>query len=276
MLSSLLVSVLLTALTLTHGSPMVSRDNSGSDPWLNFLDKNGLTTAEGLYADFFNTDEAAQVKEYLKCDDKYTILVPENEAFGSDKPSVGPETGSLFLYNTIIGDVPSGAPTTSRRADKSESRGVHSSGYNFPQRPSSKHKRWGLIEGRQVQVIDRQFSSSRKRWSDDSIFINQAVGSANVKKIYQYKSCKVFVIDLFNKLPTTISDLLCKPLIDTTPDGFVKFGGGLQKAGLLDRVDEYKERTILAPTDDAFDEAGDIPEDRLQSILENHIITGTP
>ncbi|KAG8778835.1 hypothetical protein FRC12_024779 [Ceratobasidium sp. 428] len=255
---------------------MVSRDNSDSDPWLQFLDKSGLTTAEGLYAEFFKTDEADQVKQYLKCDDKYTILVPNNEAFGYDKPSVDPDTGSRFLYNTIIGDVPSGPPTTSRRADKSESRGVHSSGYNFPQRPSSKHKRWGLIEGRQVQVIDRQFSSSRKRWSDDSIFINQAVGSANVEKIYQYKSCKVFAIDLVNALPPRISDLLCKPLIDTTPNGFVEFGGKLQKAGLLDSLDDkYTERTVFAPTDDAFNKAGGIPDDRLQAILENHIITGT-
>jgi len=91
-----------------------------------------------------------------------------------------------------------------------------------------------------------------------------------------FKKIIILIIDTVLTLPTTVSDLLCKSLLDTTPNGFTKFGGGLQKADLLDKVDNGRQITIFAPTDEAFNDVDidGLSNDDLSSLLRNHFFFG--
>jgi hypothetical protein len=95
------------------------------------------------------------------------------------------------------------------------------------------------------QVVDKFSSASRKRGSDeDLILIDRPVGSAKVVGRFPFKKIIILVIDTVLTLPTGVSDILCKPLIESTPNGFIKFGGALQKTDLLDKVDNGRKITV--------------------------------
>jgi hypothetical protein len=95
------------------------------------------------------------------------------------------------------------------------------------------------------QVVDKLSTGNRKRGSDeDLILVDRPVGSAKVVGRSTFKKIIILIIDTLLTLPTSISDILCKPLIDSAPNGFTKFGGALQKTGLLDKVDNGRKITV--------------------------------
>ncbi|KAF8754543.1 hypothetical protein RHS01_05791 [Rhizoctonia solani] len=142
-------------------------------------------------------------------------------------------------------------------------------------RPAGSRKRTYNLQDYQVQVID-QFSNndsdSWKRWSNDPlILIDRAVGSAKVVGSFTFKNIIVLIIDSVLSLPGKVSDLLCKPLIKNAPEGFVKFGSALQKAGLLNSLDNRGARlTLFAPIDDEFCDIDKFSKEELKSFLKNH------
>jgi hypothetical protein len=69
-------------------------------------------------------------------------------------------------------------------------------------------------------------------------------GRRQVLEQLAFKNVDIFVLYTVLTIPTSVSDLLCKPLIAKTTSGFVKFGGSLQKAGLLDTVDNGNRTTV--------------------------------
>ncbi|KAF8749848.1 hypothetical protein RHS01_09783 [Rhizoctonia solani] len=111
-------------------------------------------------------------------------------------------------------------------------------------------------------VID-QFSNndsdSWKRWSNDPLI--SLTAQSGVQSVLS--------------LPGKVSDLLCKPLIKNAPEGFVKFGSALQKAGLLNSLDNRGARlTLFAPIDDEFCDIDKFSKEELKSFLKNHFFFG--
>jgi hypothetical protein len=76
------------------------------------------------------------------------------------------------------------------------------------------------------------------------ILVGRTVGSAKVVGRFTFKKIIILIIDTLLTLPTGVSDILCKPLIESTPNGFPKFGGALQKTDLLDKVDNGRKITV--------------------------------
>ncbi|KAG9124694.1 hypothetical protein FRC07_010600 [Ceratobasidium sp. 392] len=269
--SSLLVSVLLAVSTFVQASPVEPReDDDFKSRFLDILNKNGLTTLSDIYAKTFKTEESDQIVDLLKSGE-ITLLAPRNDAFDPDHPSID---ANGLLYNTIYGNIDkgfksSGNSTSRKRGEQSRSNA--SSGFSFPQRGSRK-RAWGLVDGNQIQVVDK-YSTSRKRWNNEPlILIDRAIGSAKVVGRFTFKKIIILIIDTVLTIPTRISDLLCKPLVDSAPDGFVKFGGGLQKVGLLDEVENAPRTTIFVPIDAAFKDIDGLSDDELTDILKNHIV----
>ncbi|KAG9075021.1 hypothetical protein FRC06_010321, partial [Ceratobasidium sp. 370] len=159
----------------------------------------------------------------------------------------------------------------SRRGAK-QSRSAAPSGLKWPK---NTHKRWsGLLDNNQAQIVDQFSSATKKRWNESPlILIDRPVGSATVVSRSKFKNIIILVIDTVLTLPKKVSDLLCKPLISSAPYGFTKFGGGLQKAGLLDEVDNGYKSTVFAPTDEAFYDAN-LSDDDCTSVLKNHYFFG--
>ncbi|KAG8724388.1 hypothetical protein FRC09_019190 [Ceratobasidium sp. 395] len=126
-------------------------------------------------------------------------------------------------------------------------------------------------------IIDQFFSTgSRKRWLKDRVvLVDRTVGSANVVGRFTFKKIIILVIDTVLTLPAKISDILSKPLIDSTPNGFTKFGAGLQQSGLLDEVDDRDRITVFVPIDDAFASVDGLSSDDLTRVLKNHFSFGT-
>jgi len=198
-------------------------------------------------------------------------LIPKNDAYDLISPSLGSDVQSVLAYTTIFGTPEDGFKITNSqltRKGASQSRSSASSGLKWPGRSS--RKRWnGLLDNNQVQIVD-QLSTTSKRNNGPLIVIDRPTDSATVVNRASYENIEILVTDRVFKLPTTVSDLLCKPLISSTPNGFVKFGGGLQKAGLLDTVDKGFRSTVFAPTDDAFKAAGLSGRQITASLLKNH------
>ncbi|KAG9074404.1 hypothetical protein FRC06_010720 [Ceratobasidium sp. 370] len=274
MFPSLVVSVLLAASTLVQASPVVPRGNSDSfiSGFLAKLKQLGLTTSEGFWENTIHSTGGDYLVGLLKSQ-TVTVLIPKNDAYDPTNPSIGSDPLSVLSYTTIFGSPEDGFKITNSsltRKGASQSRSSASSGLEWPSR-----KRWnGLLDNNQVQIVDQFPSTSRKR-NNPLILIDRPVGSATVVSRSSFKNIIILVVDTLFTLPTKVSDLLSKPLISSTPNGFVKFGGGLQKAGLLDTVDNGFKSTVFAPTDEAFDEAGLSGDEISSSLLKNHYFFGT-
>ncbi|KAG9125839.1 hypothetical protein FRC07_006012 [Ceratobasidium sp. 392] len=272
--STLLLSVLLAVSTLVQASPVEPRkDEAFISGFLDTLNKAGLTTLSHQYEDFFGTDERDKIVDLLKSG-YLTLLAPENSAFSPDKPSIGTDPLTVFQYNTIIGNIDDHFKFTSNSTSHKRSESGRSNagtGASLPQRGGSRKRSFGLLGERQIQVIDKFSTGNQKRWNNEPvILIDRAVGSAKVVGRTVFKKIVILIIDAVLTLPTKISDLLCKQLVSNAPKGFVRFGGGLQKTGLLDLVDNAPRATVFAPIDDAF-EGLDLSDDELSDILKNHI-----
>ncbi|KAG9094509.1 hypothetical protein FS749_012329 [Ceratobasidium sp. UAMH 11750] len=278
MFSSQALSLLLAASTLVRGTPVVTRDNSNN-------------CASGLIAALEQPDLEASISAHLLgdavessggsylCDlfssQAITLFVPQNKAYDPDHPSVGDDPVGVWSYSTVFGTPEDGFKVTNTsltRKGAAQSRSSASSGLQWPAR-SSRKRAGGLLDNNQVQIIDQISSSSKKRWNDGPLYIvDRPVGSALVLKRASYKNVVIMVIDRLLTKPTTVSDLLCKPLVSSAPYGFTKFGGGLQKAGLLDYVDQGFKSTVFVPTDQAFYDS-DCSNDDV-STLKNHFFFG--
>ncbi|KAG9074545.1 hypothetical protein FRC06_010612 [Ceratobasidium sp. 370] len=197
------------------------------------------------------------------------------QAFDPDHPSIGYDPLSLWSYSVMFGTPEDGfklTNTTFTRRGASQSRSSASSGLNWPPRSSRKRSSG---DGKQVQIVDQLSSSSKKRGNDGPlIVIDRPVGSAMVIDRAKYQNIDILVVDRLFTLPTTVSDLLCKPLVSSAPNGFVKFGKCLQNAGLLDDVDGGFKSTVFAPIDQGFDNSG-ISDYECPSIVKNHFFFGT-
>ncbi|KXX74172.1 Periostin [Madurella mycetomatis] len=76
-------------------------------------------------------------------------------------------------------------------------------------------------------------------------------------------------IDGVLTLPSSLSTTL--PLVDAGA-----FAAALQRAGLAMELDNRPSITVLAPNDDAWNEAGDLPEDQLAQLCKEHVIVDFP
>ncbi|QRV81745.1 Fasciclin domain-containing protein [Ceratobasidium sp. AG-Ba] len=267
---------LIAAAVAINASPMVTRaDDSFVSQLANKLKQNGQTTFGGILQDELNKDGSADLVNVLKTQ-SVTLLVPENEAFDSSNPSIGDNPLNILAYSVIFGDIDTGfkRPNSSfSRRDPNENHIQGTSNYESPKRPEK--KRWASSNRNQVVYFNQFVSGQRKRW-DPVIYVDRPVDSAKVVQRFKFKNVFVLVVNRLLTLPTTVSDVLCKALIPSTPNGFVKFGGGLQRVGLLDTVDNARGITIFAPVDSAFDSVGDVSDDELASILKNHFYFGNP
>ncbi|KAG9084706.1 hypothetical protein FRC06_003936 [Ceratobasidium sp. 370] len=283
MFPSLIVSVFLAASTLVQASPLEPRGgkSGGKDSFisgfLNKLKQLGLTTSENLWEETIHSSGGGYLVDLLKSQ-IVTVLIPKNDAADPDHYS-SDDPLDLLSYSIVFGSPEDDFKITNssleslgshtRRGAK-QSRSGASSGLKWP---SGSRKRWnGLLDNNQVQIIDQFASTSKKRWNDDPlIIIDRPVHSATVVSRSTFKNIVILVIDTFLTLPRMVSDLLCKPLVSGA--SFTKFGGALQKAGLLDTVDYGFKSTVFAPTDEAFYDA-DLSDDDIASVLKNHFFFG--
>ncbi|KAG8700941.1 hypothetical protein FRC12_008833 [Ceratobasidium sp. 428] len=272
----LVITALLAASNIVQASPLVTRGSDDLSQLIDELNQNGLTDFSRILGDEVNKNENDDLVQVLK-KEKVTLLVPDNDAFDRSNPSLGKNPGNILAYSTIYGDLDSGFKTPNSSISRRDPNENHVQGKSNYQSPKKKgQKRWtSQFDQNQVVYFNQFVTGQRKRW-DPVTYVDRPVNSAKVVKKFSVKNVIVLVVDTLLTLPGTVSDLLCKPLIPSTPDGFVKFGGALQKAGLLDTIDNGNRITIFAPTDDAFKSAGDISDDDLASILKNHFFFGGP
>ncbi|KAF8672954.1 hypothetical protein RHS04_07721 [Rhizoctonia solani] len=276
-LLSQFVLTLLATLSVIQAASVAPRNNDYFlSEFLDALNKNNLTTLANSYEKIAQTDAGGEVIDALKNNGKVTLLAPENESFKSSTDELG---ANVLLYNTIWGSIYEHFKTSKNylsRRGSTHSRDIAQTAYP---RPAGSRKRTYNLQDYQVQVID-QFSNndsdSWKRWSNDPlILIDRAVGSAKVVGSFTFKNIIVLIIDSVLSLPGKVSDLLCKPLIKNAPEGFVKFGSALQKAGLLNSLDNRGARlTLFAPIDDEFCDIDKFSKEELKSFLKNHFFFG--
>ncbi|KAG8776981.1 hypothetical protein FRC12_000602 [Ceratobasidium sp. 428] len=289
---------LLVVPGLIQASSVVPRNNdSFLTGFLAALEKKNLTSLAKTYADIAETEAGKPVIDLLKSG-SLTLLAPDNNAFDPDHPDIDPD---VLQYSTLWGSIDDNFKTTNssitRRGANVQSHSSAPSG--FPRRGASggSKRSSGSLDQYQVQIIDQFFSTgSRKRWLNDRvILVDRTVGSVKVVGRFTFKKIIILVIDTVLTLPEKISDILSKPLIDSTPNGFAKFGGGLQQTGLLDEVDDHDKITVcllslaqwsvlincmrtsqvFVPINDAFTSVDGLSSDDLTRILKNHFSFGT-
>lgn len=258
----LIASVLFGASVIVKASPTVPRGNDDFESgFLATLNKSGLTVLCGLFKDYFQTDAGEKYLETLQ-NGKFTILAPDNDSFDPSKPSLGSDPATVVNYITLIDSDYSKRYSTSRDAHQTLMTTPHPS------------KRW---DNHQVQIIDTITEDSRKRWAPQ-IFIRQTLTSATVTDQTSYKNIKIYTINNLPLLPTRVDDVLCKPLVESAPNGFPELGQALYKTGLMDIVNYAYAITLFAPTPAAFNACegfdGFSTADK-KAILENHFLTTT-
>ncbi|KAG8783258.1 hypothetical protein FRC12_019904 [Ceratobasidium sp. 428] len=274
----LIITALLAASIFVQASPSVARGSDNLSQLIDKLDQNELTYFSRILKDEANKKENENLVQVLT-NEHVTLLVPENKAFDSNSssPSLGSNPGDIISYSTIFGDLDSGFKTPNSsisRRDPAENHVQGKSAYKSPQKKSK--KRWtSQFDENQVVYFNKFVSGQRKRW-DPVVYVDRPVDSAKVVNMFSCKNVFVLVVNLILTLPGTVSDVLCKPLIPSTPNGFTKFGGALQKVSLLDTIDNGKRLTIFAPTDEAFNRAGNISDADLAQVLKNHFFFGGP
>ncbi|CAE6442232.1 unnamed protein product [Rhizoctonia solani] len=270
------VPVLLAASSMVRAASIAVRTNDDFfSEFIDALNKNNLTTLAESYKRVAKTDEGKEVIDALKNNGKVTVLAPDNKSFKPDHPSLSPD---VLLYNTVWGSIDDDFEGNSRKLSRRKSTQTRDVVNTAQQRPPPNRRQKRTDPQKyQVQVIDR-FSSdeSWKRWTNTPlILIDRAVGSAKVVNRFNFKNIIVLIIDKVLSLPAKISDLLCKPLIKSAPNGLVKFGDALKKAGLSDLIDDRGERiTLFAPIDDQFCDIDKFSKDELKSFLKNHFFFG--
>ncbi|CAE6531264.1 unnamed protein product [Rhizoctonia solani] len=238
-----IVLTLLAASSLAQAASVALRNNDDFfSGFIDTLNKNNLTTLAENYARIAKTEEGKPIVDLLKTGE-FTILAPENCAFDPDHPDIDPD---IIKYSTLWGSIDKHFKTSDfTRRDAPY--GTHEPAPStFPRRNNTGNsKRTPSLDGFQVQVIDQFFTpSSWKRWSNDPlIFIDRAVGNAKVLGRFTFQKIIVLIVDTVLTLPTAVSDLLCKPLISSAPNGFLKFKEALEKTGLLDLVDTKDKLT---------------------------------
>ncbi|QRV91844.1 Fasciclin domain-containing protein [Ceratobasidium sp. AG-Ba] len=273
--SPLLLSALYLGSNLVEASPMMPRANDFATQFVDALRKDGETSAANAYKDFFTKDESKPLIDILKSG-PVTVFVPKNEAFDSDHPTVD---NDIFFYNTLYGNIDNGftppGSSLSRRIPN-QSRLSGKSGFKSTGLGGSSGKRATDYSDNQVQQVTQFVAGGLKRWSP-IITVDRSVGVANVEKQFSFKNIIFLVIDVLLTIPTSPSDLLCKPLVDAAQNGFTKFGGSLQKADLLETVDDSSRVTVFAPVDEAFNgiDTDNTSDDDLKKILKNHWVPGT-
>ncbi|KDN33889.1 hypothetical protein RSAG8_13017, partial [Rhizoctonia solani AG-8 WAC10335] len=244
------VPALLAASSLVQAASVLPRSDDFLSGFLDTLCKANLTTLADNYKKIAETKEGKQVIESLEKGGEITLLAPENGAFDSDHPKLDADS---LLYNALQGNIDkgfkNGAALTRRAAAQSHSVVASQAGI------SGGGERKRQNNNYQVQAVDQAFTTSRKRWSSSSIQISQAVGSAKVVGRCAYKQITILSIDNVLSLPG-------------------KFSEALQKASLLDEVENGKLLTAFVPIDDSFGNIDKLSKDELSCFLKNHIIYG--
>ncbi|KAG8757846.1 hypothetical protein FRC11_004235 [Ceratobasidium sp. 423] len=269
------VPALLAALSLVQAASVALRNNNDFFPgFIDALNKNNLTTLADNYQKIAKTDEGKPIVDLLKTGE-FTILAPENCAFDPKHLDIDPD---IIKYSTLWGSIDKHFSTSdfTRRDAPYQTREPAPS--TFPRRNNTgASKRTQSLDKFQVQVIDQFFTpSSWKRWINDPlVLIDRAVGNAKVVGRFTFQKIIVLIVDTVLTLPTTVSDLLCKPLMKSAPNGFIKFKEALEKTGLLDLVETKDKLTAsLSPqtclVDDTFCDDGTLSKDELASLLKNH------
>ncbi|KAF8597597.1 Fasciclin-domain-containing protein [Ceratobasidium sp. AG-I] len=260
--SNLLASALLAASALVKATPLVPRDDDGWFPgFLKVLYDNDLTILKGIYEEFATTEQGRNLIDLLKCQE-ISLLAPVNSAFDPSNPSIGSDRFSVLSYNSIKGNI-----VSKKRQAPTQSRDVAPT---LMQKPSFSKR---APDG-QVQVVDTVASGNWKRSNNGTtLFIRSTTSSATLKAGITYKDLTIFPMDLVLATPTKVDDILCKPLVDSAPNGFTKLGTGLYQTGLMNTVNDGNGVTLFAPVDDAFQEYDGLPADDLAPILKNHVVS---
>ncbi|KAF8600168.1 FAS1 domain-containing protein [Ceratobasidium sp. AG-I] len=260
---NIFASVLLVASALVRASPAVPRDNDGWFPgFIDALNKLGLTSMSGIYEEIAKKPEGKELMETLRSQE-LSIITPTNAAFNGDYPSLGNDTFDILNFFNIIGCL-----DTYKRAPR-KTRSIHQT--TMPRRGKRKSKRGD--DDNQVQVVDTLVDANWKRWNDETIIIRGTITNATVLSKTKYRDVTILPIDIVPTLPTTVEDVLCKPLVQEAPYGFTKLGAALQKTGLLDTVNDASRITLLAPIDHGFQGTEGLSDYELKSLLKNHFFT---
>ncbi|CAE6488358.1 unnamed protein product [Rhizoctonia solani] len=269
------ISQLLPALVAVSGlaqaSAVVPRTDDGFFPeFVDALNKHNLTILADNYQRIADTPAGKSIVDTLE-NNELTILATKDCAFENKDTNIDPR---VIQYNTLWGSIDKGFKTTThtRRGADTQSRSVAQSTFKRSSAPN--RKRQDQAGNFQSQVIDKLTSNRRKRWNDETILVDLPVGTAKVVDRFSLKNIIVLIIDTALSLPGKVSDLLCKPLIKSAPNGLTKFGEALKKVGLSDLVDTKDAITIFAPIDESLDKIDELSDDNLASLLKNHFFFG--
>ncbi|KAG8794275.1 hypothetical protein FRC12_025094 [Ceratobasidium sp. 428] len=277
-LSNLLTLTLLIVSPLVRGSPLAPRGGDDvSSKVADFLRSKGLHKSSDIYEAQFKTDGTKELRDTLDRKLPVTLLIPDDETVESSNLPTGDALNNFLAYSLIFGTVEDGftAPGSLSRRTPNQNHLGGSSGFSSPGLGGSGGRRWNNLDDKQIQFIDQSAIGMRKRW-DPVLKVQRAEGVANVKEKLVFKNIHILVIDKFLTLPAKVSENLCKSLLSSAPNGFVKLGQLLQKADLMDRVDTGKRITIFTPIDSAFDgiDIDKYSSDDLVSLLKNHFFFG--
>ncbi|KAH7305110.1 FAS1 domain-containing protein [Rhizoctonia solani] len=272
------VPALLAVSGLVQAAAVIPRSNDDGflSEFLDELNKNNLTILADNYQRIAYTGEGKSIIDLLESHE-LTILAPDDCAFDKGHGKEGDNTTidpRVIEYSTLWGNIDKGFETTEhrRRAASSQSRSVARS--TFRRSSAPRRKRQQNEHDFQVQVVDKlTHSASRKRWNDDTILVDRPIGTARVVRRFSFKKLVILIIDTLLTLPPKVSELLCKPLIKDTPNGFKKTLEALEKTDLVNLVNTKDAITIFVPVDESVEDIGKHSKDELTSFVKNHIIT---
>ncbi|KAH7337876.1 FAS1 domain-containing protein [Rhizoctonia solani] len=258
--------------SLAQASAVVPRtDDRFFSEFIDALNNHNLTILADNYQRIADTPAGKSIVDTLE-NNELTILATKDRAFENKDTNIDPR---VIQYNTLWGSIDKGFKTTihTRRGADSQSRSVAESTFKRSSAPN--RKRQDQASNFQSQVVDKLApKGSRKRWNEETILIDRAVGTAKVVDRFSFKKLVILIIDTVLTLPEKVSELLCKPLIKSAPNGLTKFGEALKKVGLADMVDTKDAITIFAPVDESLDKIDELSNDDLASFLKNHFFFG--
>jgi len=222
------------------------------------LNQAGLTTLATALAPFAGTQQGQQVASALQ-NGNHTAFAPSNSALDPVLPTLGNDTdtfGTILSYHVVNGSYPPSSVAPARSHSIAPSLLTNDTYVNLGGSP-------------QVQVLEQTLDGN-------GVVVRRTTGNATVTSSFTYQNLIVHVVDIVLTPPGDLKAALSSSLVGRAPNGFVQFGGSLQKVGLLDRVNDGASTTVFAPIDDAFAAVNStiagLSNDQLSSVLQNHVI----
>ncbi|KAG8690339.1 hypothetical protein FRC11_012287 [Ceratobasidium sp. 423] len=283
----------LSALSLVPAACAASCNDSGNDnffsEFVGALNKHNLTILADNYEKIVKTEGGKQIVDILECGGELTLLAPNNRAFKPNYPALEQD---VLLYTILWGSIDNDFKNSNNSLTRRAFTQSHTIAASALRLNSAGRKR----EDPQYQTqpidqspMDKQSSTPTptptpapmlKRWYNSVLIqIERTVGTAKVVDRFTFGRIVILIIDTVLTLPTKVSDVLCKPLIATAPNGFTKFVEALRMTGLLDNVEGGQELTasldfIFAPLDESLGDIQMLSKGDLSSLMKNHFLFG--